>query len=496
MPPRSAASLLVRLDTQKRGSLQRQIYAGLQRAILGGVVGPGTRLPSSRALAEDLGVSRTTTLLALDQLASEGYLTSRPGSGLFVAQELPEDLPRVEISRQRGQPRPTPLSRRGEALAVPTPAARRVAVGPPRPFRIGVPAVDLFPVELWSQLARRRLRSVTAADLDYGEAAGLRALREAIADHVRVARGTECDADQVFVVAGAQRATEIACHLLLDPGDRAWMEEPGYPGTRKALLSAGARIVPVRVDAEGLDVAAGARLARDARVVCVAPSHQYPLGVPMSLPRRLALLKWARRARAWIVEDDYDSEFRHGARPLPCLQGLDADGRVIYVGSFAKTVFPALRLGFLIVPAGIAERVRSSRRGAELHPSSLEQAVLAEFIRAGHFERHLRRMRRVYRERLFALAHAAERYCGGALRLRPVHTGLHAVADLFGVDAGGVFEEAMSRGVEVMPLSAYYFGRGRPVNGLVLGFGAVRPDAMLRGMQVLAAAIDAVRRRS
>ena len=366
--------------------------------------------------------------------------------------------------------------------------------GPPRAFRIGTPGVDLFPISLWQRLITRRLRFATAAQLDYGDPAGLRALREAIAGHVQMARGTQCSADQVVVIAGAQQGLDLICRLLLDPGERAWMEEPGYPGARSALLGAGARIVPVRVDAEGLDVDAGARRAGDARLVYLTPSHQYPLGVPMSLRRRLALLRWAGTARAWVVEDDYDSEFRYGTRAVPCLHGLDAEGRVIYIGSFSKTLFPALRLGFLIVPAGLQERLVAGRRAADQHPPALDQAALADFILEGHFARHLRRMRTAYRERLDALAAAVERFCGGVLRLRPVRTGLHAVADLAGADAVKVSSEAARRGLEVTPLSAYYAQRARAANGLVLGFAAVRPDVLSRGAERLAAAIEAARR--
>ena len=492
---RGVASLLIRIDPLSAAGLQQQIYAGLQRAILDGVIQPGTRVPSSRALATDLGVSRTTTLLALEQLLAEGYLSARRSSGTFVAHELPEDLPRVRPARPASLVPHPPLSRRGEALAA-TPAAARRVGGPPRPFRIGVPALDLFPVRIWAQLASRRLRSVSLAQLDYGEAPGLPALREAIADHVRAARGTQCGPDQVVIVAGAQRAMAMICSLLLDPGDQAWMEEPGYPGARAALVAAGARIVPVRVDDDGLDVEAGARRAPDARLVCVTPSHQFPLGVPMSLARRLALLRWASSARAWVVEDDYDAEFRYGARPIPCLHGLDVDGRVIYVGSFAKTLFPSLRLGFMIVPPDLLERLAAVRRATEGNPPTLDQAVLADFMASGHFDRHLRRMRSAYRERLEALVAASERYCGGALRVRETRTGLHVVADLDGADATKVFAAAAERGVEVMALSAYYFGRGggSAPNSLVLGFSAVRPDAMNGGMQRVADAIEGARR--
>jgi len=494
MGPRPTNRLLIRIEPGAPGGLQQQIYGGVRRAILDGVLQPGTRVPSSRALAADLRVSRTTSLLALEQLMAEGYLTARPGSGTFVALELPDDLPGACGFRPSRTPRHPPLSKRGRALAAAPPPSRRLP-GPPRPFRIGVPAVDLFPVRLWSQLWTRRLRSATPSQLDYGETAGLPALREAIADHVRAARGTQCDPDQVFVVSGAQRAMELLCVLLLDPGDEAWMEEPGYPGARSALVAAGARIRPVRVDEDGLDVEAGARRSRRARLVYVTPSHQFPLGVPMSLPRRLALLQWAAAAGAWVVEDDYDSEFRYGARPIPCLHGLDVDGRVIYVGSFAKTLFPALRLGFMIVPHDLRDEMLAVRRASEVHPPRLDQAALADFMLGGHYERHLRRVRAAYRERLEALEHAVERSCAGALRLRQVRTGLHAVADLVDADARRVSEAAAGRGVEVMPLSAYYFGRSHTPNALVLGFGGVRADSIEDGMKRLATAIEATRRQ-
>jgi GntR family transcriptional regulator/MocR family aminotransferase len=487
-PPRA---LLVRIDPKARASLQQQIYDGLRRAIVDGVLAPGARVPSSRALAQDLGVSRTTTLLALEQLLSEAYLAAHHGSGTFVARELPDDRP--DRRAPTGTPlRHPPLSRRGAAIAAVPPTATRPSTR--RPFQIGVPAVDLFPTQLWTRIVSRRMASIKAAELDYGKVAGHPPLREAIAEYVSSSRGTRCTAEQVHVTTGAQSALGLACTMLLDAGDRAWMEEPGYPGARSALTAAGARMVGVPVDQDGLDVAAGIRKARDARMAIVTPSHQFPLGVPMSLPRRQALLAWASAARAWVVEDDYDSEFRYGAPPLPCLHGLDPDGRVVYVGSFAKNLFPALRLGFLILPPDLEHPFRRARLSTDVHSATLEQVALAEFIARGHFERHLRRMRSVYRERLAALLAAAERRCGGALRIRPVRAGLHVAADLEGASDVRVAEEAASRGVDVMPLSSYYFGRGPRANGLVLGFGGVRPDAMDEGMQILAASVEAARR--
>jgi GntR family transcriptional regulator/MocR family aminotransferase len=433
-------------------------------------------------------------VLAYDQLLAEGYLTARSGSGTFVTRELPDGRPHERAAlRHRASAHP-PLSKRGMALAATRTSAMKID-GPPRAFRIGTPALDLFPTQLWTKLASRRSKQVTIAQLDYSEAAGVRALREAIADHLSRARGTSCTADQIIVVAGAQQGLDLIARLLLDPGDVVWMEEPGYPGARGALTAAGARIRPIPVDANGLNVDHGARRAAGARLAYVTPSHQFPLGVPMSLPRRLALLAWARSARAWLIEDDYDSEFRYGTRPMPCLHGLDPDGRVIYVGTFSKTLFPALRLGFLVIPSDLREMIMAARRASDIHPPIPPQAILADLMIAGHFERHLRRMRTEYQTRLDALTEATTRYCGTSAHLRPVTTGLHAVLDLHDLDERDVTREAFARGVEVMPLSAYHFAlRGRATNALVLGFAAVPPDRINSAMERLAAAIDTVRK--
>jgi GntR family transcriptional regulator/MocR family aminotransferase len=488
---RPSAELLVRLDPLALGSLQQQVSSAVRRAILDGVLLPGTRLPSSRALALDLRVSRTTTLLAYEQLLAEGFLTARRGSGTSVARELPDDLPQQRVGRPVATPSHPQLSRRGLALAGLPGSARRLG-GPPRAFRLGVPGLDLFPVRTWSQLVARRARTMTYAALDYADLAGFRDLRQAIADHVQAARATTCTPDQVIIVSGAQRALQMVGSLLLDPGDRVWLEEPGYVGARSAMMQAGAKIVPVRVDADGMDVAAALRLAPDARVAYVTPSNQFPLGVPMSPARRLALLKWAGTAGAWIVEDDYDSEFRYTTRPFPSLHGLDTNGRVLYVGSFAKSICPAMRLGFMVLPIGLQPPFLAARRAADMSPPLLEQMALADFIGCGLYATHLRRMRSAYRERVEALTEAAKTFCEGGLRLRPIQTGLHAVADLDGVDEGRVCDEAAARGIEVAPLGLYYLGRRR-ANALVLGFASMPPEALRRGMAGLAEAIDAAR---
>jgi GntR family transcriptional regulator/MocR family aminotransferase len=509
---RTASSLLIALDPSGGETLQNQIYSAVRRAILDGALPPGARLPSSRALAEDLAVSRTTTLLAFEQLMAEGYLQASHGSGTFVSRELPDDrvarLPRAPASGLQ-----RPLSKRGALLMTVPPAARRLAPGA-RAFRLGVPALDLFPIRTWASLAQRRVRGLSLSQLDYSDILGYRPLREAIAAHVRLARGAVCTPDQVVIVSGAQRGLDQLFRLLLDPGDVALLEEPGYPAARGALLDAGARIRPALVDAAGLNIEAaaghgkhgkhghgqhgshgkGAQRGAGAKVVYVTPSHQFPLGVLMSLPRRLALLDWATRAGAWVVEDDYDTEFRYGTRPIPCLQGLDGGERVLYVGTFAKSLFPSLRLGFAIVPLALVEPLRAARRAADGQPHHLDQLVLADFIAEGHYERHLRRMRGVYAERLQAVLDSASRYCGDALRLRPIAAGLHLVGEVSEPDEE-VAAAAAARRVEVMPLSAYYLSPAARVNGLVLGFGCVRPQGLREGMEQLAAAIDDVQRQ-
>ncbi len=389
------------------------------------------------------------------------------------------------------------LSRRGAALAT-TPTIALKLGAAPRPFRLGTPALDLVPLHAWTRLATRRLKATTLAQLDYRDPAGELPLRKAIAEHVRRVRGAACTADQVIVVAGAQQALELIGRVLLDVGDTAWLEDPGYIGARAAL------IVNRRPHRPGARRRRRARrrgrhqaCAKAARLAYVTPSHQFPLGVPMALPRRLALLAWARRARAWIVEDDYDCGFHYGSQPMPCLQGLDGDGRVIYVGTFSKTLFPALRLGYLIVPADIWGSMTTARVSSDFHPPVLDQGVLADLMESGAFERHLRRMRREYARRLAALAEAAARHGRGLFTLRPVTTGLHAIVDLHGVDDQAAFREALAHGVEVMPVSQYCLDRRqvRPP-GLVLGFGSVRPELLDAAMATLATAVRAARRTS
>ena len=497
---RASRPPLIRIDETGDRTLQAKIYSSIRSSIISGIIGADGRLPSTRALAADLGVSRTTVLRAFEYLKAAGYLDPRRGSGTFVAPELPSQAPRVRCAQRPSAANHPPsqfqqLSERGRTLAQ-APLPDRRTPGAPRAFRLGTPAVDLFPVRLWSRIARQCMKSVGSARLDYSGSLGHTALREAIAAQVR-SRGTRCDPRQVVIVAGAQRGLDLIFHLLLDPGDRVWMEEPGYPGARNAFIGADASIVSVPVDEEGMDVdkATASSQCESVRLAFVTPSHQFPTGVTMSLRRRQQLLAWARRSHAWIVEDDYDCDFRYQAKPLPCLHALDPDGRVIYVGTFSKTTFPALRLGFLILPTHLVSEVARARCASDVHPPIFEQMVLAEFMTSGHYERHLRRMQGAYAERLDALQRAVNQ-SGAPLRLRPVHSGLHAVADLEDSDAEAVWREARSRNIESMPLSAYCVDRARASSSLLLGFGSISAPAIRAGVAQLALAIEAVRREA
>lgn len=464
----------------------------MRTQILAGALAPGTRLPSSRQLARELGVARTTILQGLDALIAEGYLVARAASAVRVAPELPVAREFAEARRAGAHGRPPRLSALGRAWLKAPAGAPRLG-GAPRAFRPGVPALDLFPAALWARLAARCHARAGTALLDGGEAAGLSSLRHALSAHVSASRGVRCSGEQVFVTAGTQPGYEEILRIVLDPGESAWIEDPSYFGARRAVLAAGGQVVPVPVDADGLHVPTGLAMAPEARLALIAPSHQYPTGVTLSLARRLALLGWATQARSWIVEDDYDSEFRHRGRPLLALQGLDEAGCVLYVGTFSKTLFPGLRLGFSIVPPGLVPVFEAARRATGSPAAALEQAVVSAFIEEGHFASHLRRMRVAYRERCAALLEALRKDCPGVLAPVPAEAGIQLTADLDpAISDRAVRAAAAERGLELGALSEYYLGSPRR-NGLVFGFGGVRPSEMRAGTRKLAAAIEASR---
>jgi GntR family transcriptional regulator/MocR family aminotransferase len=479
-------------------SLTRQLSDALRRAILVGQLRPNTRLPSTRALAGELGVSRNTVLDAYAQLASEGYFSARTGSGTFVTTSLPEhSLDRLDAAARRPPARgiaPPALSTRGAAMAA---APLSVSDGRIRAFSPGIPALEQGNLDMWNRTRSWHQRHTTVELLNYNDPAGHRALREAIAAYVGPMRGVVCTAEQVIVTAGTQQALDLAVRMLVDPGESAWLEDPGYPGARAVLAAAGVTIVPAPVDEDGMCVQEAQRRAPRARLAYVSPSHQYPLGYTMSVTRRLQLLEWAEASHAWILEDDYDSEFRYGGRPLPALQALDRTGRVLYLGTFSKVLFPSLRIGYVIVPATLTPVFRNASSVAWHGANAIDQAALADFIRDGHFERHIRRMRRRYQERRAWLVDLIHDRLRDDLTLAGSTAGLHVTACFVRRrDDVEVSRRGAAEGLTLPPLSQYYIQNPR-LAGLVLGYGHLGHDAIRAGVDTLAAILrDVTLRRS
>ncbi|MCF7551535.1 PLP-dependent aminotransferase family protein [Pseudonocardia sp. WMMC193] len=480
----------------KAAPAYKALYEQLRTSILTGQLPAGTRLPPSRSLAAETGMSRNTVLAAFEQLQAEGYITGRQGSGTYVASVLPEQVlppPATEQARPSTSTGRANLSARGRRLA----AARRVplpSVLGRRPhgtaFLIGLPALDAFPFDTWAKLHRERFRKSGPQLMRYDDPAGYRPLREAVAGHISTARGIHCTPDQVIITTGSQQALEFCARILLDPGDPAWLEDPGYLGARAALISAGARIVPVPVDRHGLDVGAGIALEPAARLATVTPSHQFPLGHTMSLERRLALIDWAGDADAWVIEDDYDAEFRYHGKPHAALMAIDTRQRVIYVGTFSKVLFPALRLGYIIAPPDLVDGFLAAHLSTDMHAHLVDQAVVADFIEQGHLTRHLRRMRVLHRERQVELLRCMEPL-GEQIRLEPSDGGLHLVGRLpHDHDDRAVAQAALRQGVHVWPLSIHYLGP-ESRSALLLGYAGTTPTDMSRGVEVLAEALRA-----
>ncbi len=495
------ASLSLRLDLERQGTvpLFRQLYGSLRAAILAGRLEGGTRLPPTRQLAQELEISRKTVVNAFEQLISEGYLEGKVGSGTYVARVLPEELLQVHrrtpstASATPTAPRIPHLSSWGASLASRT-------IRPPDTgcaFQPGVPALEEFPNKLWSRLEAHSWRVVAREQLCDGDPVGYRPLREAIASYLKAVRGMTCEPEQVMIMTGMHQALALTCKMILTPGETVCMEDPGPVVVQQILTDAGAVVVPLAVDQSGLSVerlAAAEQGGKSARLVYVTPSHQYPLGVTMSLSRRLALLQWAARTGAWIVEDDYDSEYRYAGRPLAALQGLDQVGCVLYMGTFSKVLFPALRLSYLVVPAATRDLFARGRAALGRQAPLMEQVVLTEFFTEGHFARHLRRMNGIYQERQAALIEAVRQRLAGELEIKPTGTGLHVMGWLpLGVDDRSVWQLAMARGVDAPPLSLHA-RLPQPRGGLVMGYACVRPPEIRAGVERLALALEAMRR--
>lgn len=482
----------LRLDGRRRSPLFVQLYEGLRDGILDGRLKPNCRIPSSRDLTDQLGVSRTTVISALDRLIAEGYLQSAVGSGTFVSSELPEEAPfkasqaiktngagtgsnssSLSTSRQIEQG----LSRMGCELAVAENATLHSAL--PKPLCPGEPALDAFPTEVWLRILRKVWKRIGPIDLSYGEPAGLYSLRKSVAEYLRSHRGVNCETQQVMIVNGTQQAVDIVARVVLNPGDGVLFENPGYASAREALAKQGAAIIPIPVDEHGAVVRQGIERTPSAKLAYVTPSHQYPLGVTMSLERRLELLDWAAKPNRWILEDDYDSEYRYGQRPIPAMQGLDSSNSTFYVGSFSKVVFPALSLGYVIVPSDLVDIFESALRLASRPAAQIDQHVLSEFIRGGHFSRHLRRMRKLHAERRSVLVEELESKLSDRLTIMGSKAGLHCTALLKSKKSDyRVVEELSRAGIISRSLSDYYLKaspRSSRLKGLVLGFACATP---------------------
>ncbi|HEX5075616.1 MAG TPA: PLP-dependent aminotransferase family protein [Gemmatimonadaceae bacterium] len=488
--PKQPSSFALALPPRDHDAPAAQWLCGaLRDEILDGRLRPGSRLPSTRDLARQQGLSRGTVVSAFDQLRAEGYVQGSTGSGTYVSKVLPDEL--LQVRPRRAAPRElavAPPRRRLAGFAMAATIFPGLAPVPTRAFRTHLPALDLFPTSLWAQLAGRRLRRATTGLLLGSEPMGYRPLQSAVAEYLVASRGVKCVPEQVAIVSGTQEALDLAAHLFLDPGDRVCVENPGYAGARRAFEAVGARVTAIDVDEDGATVPP-ARLT-DVRLAYLTPGHQFPLGMCMSLSRRLAMLEWARRTGAILFEDDYDSEYRYAGKPVPALQGLDRHGVVLFAGSFSKVLFPGLRLGYVIVPPDLVERVTAVQSIRTRHPPMLTQAVLCDFIAQGHFARHVRRMREVYAERLGALLDAARERLAGALVITGVEAGLQTAAWLIaGHDAAEVEARAAERDVDVTALDRYTKGRTRR-QGLHLGFAAVDVTEIRRGVRELASVLE------
>jgi GntR family transcriptional regulator/MocR family aminotransferase len=477
-----AALPMIAIDREGERPLHRQIYDSIRVMILERRLQAGQQIPSTRALAEQLGVSRIPVLDAYEQLLAEGFIEARSGAGTFVTSSLSDQslAARRTVENAVSPPPSDAVSRASRRLPVKgTPWFPRSGA-----FSVGPTAYDHFPFRVWSELVTHHVRKVQISSMNYSDAMGSEEFREVIAGYLRTARGVNCEASQIMVVNGSQHALDLSARVLLDPDSPVWIEEPGYEFLRRALTLSGCRFVPVPVDNEGLDVEAGIRLCENPRAVYVTPSHQYPLGATMSVARRLQLLEWAHRSGAWIVEDDYDSEYRYESMPVASLQGLDPGSRVIYVGTFSKTLFPSVRIGYIVIPPSLIGRFLAVRQANDISPSQLYQAALSDFIREGHFARHIRRSRQLYAERRNALATALREEFGSETEILGAEAGMHLVITLPpGLSDQKISDLAASEGLWLWPLSSAYVG-SNVRQGFILGFAgtpaAEMPDQVRR----------------
>lgn len=454
--------------------LHRQVYGGFRDAILRGDLAAGQQVPSSRALAAELGISRFPVLDAYAQLLAEGYFETRVGSGTFVSADLSV---RRSVTRRQAPAAPVArtVSHRSGLYPAYEPLPWRHGWGP---FGVHQPAIDHFPFDVWSKLLGRHSRKSRGQPARGVDPLGLEPFREAICSYLRTARAVRCEPGQIMVLSGSQQALDITTRVLLDSGDAAWTEEPCYPLVRSLLLGSGCNPVPVPVDQEGMNIAAGLRLAPQARAAFVTPSHHYALGVTMSAGRRFQLLEWARHSSAWIVEDDYDSEYRYESMPIPSLQGMDPSGSVIYIGTFSKVLRPSLRLGYVVIPPDLVDRFIAVRFATDIFPATLFQTVLTDFMFEGHFARHIRRMRALYKARRTALVESLRTEFGDFFEIQGAEAGMHLTVTLPpGYRDVEIATRAAKEKLWLWPLSMCYFGE-KNRQGFILGFANTPEEQM------------------
>jgi GntR family transcriptional regulator/MocR family aminotransferase len=484
--PKTVSSFELTLNSRPHHqTLTSWLYEELRLAILESRLGPGTRLPASRDFASQYGLSRGTVVSVLERLQAEGYVSCRVGFGTWV-----NHVAAPQPTRQMTTTPPAYIRRVVSAYKRPKPFVGLAFTHGVRPFRVGNPATEEFPSELWGRIAADRARNFRSWLKTDDDGRGYRPLRDAIAEYLRASRGVRCSSEQIIMVSGIQQALDLLSRLLLKQNDPVWMEDPGYFGATVAFGSVGARIIPVPVDEEGLSVSAGTKICPRAKGVYLTPAHQFPLGVTMSLKRRLAVLNWAARAGAFVIEDDYDSEYRFEGQPVPALQSLDNHSNVIFIGSFSKTLFPSLRQGYVVLPPSLVDYFRSFRYRTDFWNSTLDQAVLCDFIADGHLARHLRRMRNLYAGRLAALIEGGKQHLSGLLELSNVRAGLYTIGYLKnGMTSRQAEALAAAQGIEVLAVDRYTLRRPDP-KALVLGFAAYDETAIGQGLVRLAKALS------
>ncbi|HEX8568236.1 MAG TPA: PLP-dependent aminotransferase family protein [Pyrinomonadaceae bacterium] len=470
--------------------MHRQIYEKMRQAILSGELPPKSRVPASRTLAAQLGVSRMTIVNAYDQLFAEGYLEGKIGAGTFVAQDLPEELlqaPKIRTVKPAAFSRELNLSRQGSQMARGLgDLLREHSANKFAPFQNGLTAIDSFPFEIWARIASRWNRHAPPTTLVEGGLAGFYPLRASVAAHLKSARGVNCEPGQVIITAGAQQALALISAVFLEPNDEVWIEDPGYTSARTLLALSRAKLIPVPVDEDGLNIKAAWEQSKNPKLIYVTPSHQYPLGVTMSVTRRLSLIETARATGAWIIEDDYDSEYRYAGHPLASLQGLDRNGRVLYVGTFSKTIFPSLKLGCLVVPPDLVDVFTAARMLNGAHSPLIEQAILAEFIAEGHFARHVRRMRTLYEERQKILIEEVRQNLKGLVEMKPDDAGMHLVGWLpDNFDDRDAAQKAAAENIRLSAISDHCINE-YPRKGLVFGYAAFDEKQIRGGIAKLA----------